>query len=320
MAAFILFLVLSCSLSFIMAAWQSVALLAAIVWGATLITAGLYLKRGQLLVIFAANTLLMCYFGGWLNALYLLALCGLSMMIMAYMAWRGADYYEMQKAGIAIAIVAVSLFLGLTFFQTGDNWKTELETQITTYINQSLESYEDAGLLKLYAEQGITRQDIEQGVHNFIRVIIRHLWAIFYLQAIMTVFFALLLATIINRKRHGERLKKKPYREEIMSWQLVWVIIAGLALCLWGNYRNNTQLFYIGSNILVVLVPITIYYGLAAVIYKIGQVRQAYRRWFIITLVILSTFFLPSALIFFSIFGMFDALLDYRKLRIEKGD
>ncbi|MGE5389771.1 MAG: DUF2232 domain-containing protein [Deltaproteobacteria bacterium] len=320
MAAFILFLLLSCTLCYLMAAWPIASLLLAIVWGAVLITAGKHLKKPQLLAIFLANIAVIFYAGGLVNTIFIMALSGLAMMVMSYMVWRGAHYYELQKAGIAIAVVGLSIFLGITWFQTQDGWKQSLQSELDTYIEETMQGYEESGLATIYAEQGITREDLIESAEKASAAILNHLWAIFYLQVIMTVFFALLLAVFINRKSGDERLKKKPYNQEIMAWQLVWVIIAGLALCLWGSQQKNDQLFYIGSNILVVLTPVTVYYGLAAVIYKIGQMRETVRRWLTVILVILSTFFLPSALIFFSIFGMFDALLDYRKLRIEKGD
>jgi len=320
MAVFILFLLLSCSLSYMMAAWPFAALLSAIVWGAVLITAGKKLTRTQLLVLFLANIAGMYFAGGLVNIIYIMTLSGLALMTMSYMAWRGGNYYDLQKAGVAIAVVGLSLYLGINWFETQYDWKQDLKKEINTYIEETMKTYDESGLAEIYAEQGISKEDFRQSAREVSRTILNHLWAIFYLQVIMTVFFALLLALYISRKSGDERLKKKPYRQEIMAWQLVWVIIAGLALCLWGSYQENQQLFYIGSNILVVLTPITVYYGLAAVIFKIGQMQETPRRWFTIILVVLSTVFLPSALIFFSIFGMFDALLDYRKLRIEKGD
>lgn len=320
MAVFILFLLLSCTLCYLMAAGPAFALVVAIVWGAILIIGGKHLQRPQLLVIFAVNIAVIYYLGGLVFSLFIMALSGLAMMIMSYMLWRGARYYELLRAGIAIAVVGLSVFLGITLFQDQEDWKQGVQNEINTYIEESMQDFDKSGLAELYAEQGITRESFIENAQKVSGAILNHLWAIFYLQVIMTVFFALLLAVFINRKSGDERLKKKPFSQEIMAWQLVWVIIAGLALCLWGNQQGNDQLFYIGSNILVVLVPVTVYYGLAAVIYKIGQMRPTARRWFTVILVILGTFFLPSALIFFSIFGMFDALLDYRKLRIEKGD
>lgn len=320
MAAFILFLLLSCTLCYLMATWPVVSLLVAIVWGAALITAGKYLKRPQLLAIFAASIAVLFYAGGVVNSIFIMALSGLAMMLMSYMVWRGAGFYDLQKAGIAVALLGLSLFLGITWYQTGDSWKQDAQNELNAYIEDTMRDYDASGLAELYADQGITREDFVESARKTSGAVLNHLWAIFYLQVIMTVFFALLLAVFINRKSGDERLKKKPYSQEIMAWQLVWVIIAGLALCLWGKQQGNDQLFYIGSNILVVLTPITVYYGLAAVIFKIRQMQVTARRWFTVILIVLSTVFLPSALIFFSIFGMFDALLDYRKLRIEKGD
>ena len=105
-----------------------------------------------------------------------------------------------------------------------------------------------------------------------------------------------------------------------MPWQLVWVIIAGLALWLLGRAQQMNSLYYTGSNILVVMLPISVYFGLATVVFKLKQQKPVYQKWFTIILIILSIFFLPSAVIFFSIIGVFDALMDYRKLRLEKED
>ena len=112
---------------------------------------------------------------------------------------------------------------------------------------------------------------------------------------------------------------KRPYDQEVMPWQLVWVVIAGLSLWLIGR-EEMSLVYYTGSNLLVVLVPIAVYFGLATVIYKLKQRKTSTRNWIITFLVIITVIFPLSAIIFLAVVGLFDSLLDHRKLRVEKGD
>ncbi len=213
----------------------------------------------------------------------------------------------------------MSVFMGMVYYQNGDLRQENLKKEFKRYIEPSMQFYEKEGLLKFDQETGFTRQELEKSMAQYIDFISRHLPAIFYLQAVMVIFFTLLLAAFVNRRRGDERLKKKPYSEEIMPWQLVWVAIGGLALTLWGKNRS-VPVFYSGTNILAVIMPIACYFGLAAVIFQLQRTREVYRRWLTAALVVLSIFFLPSAVVFLSIVGLFDALLDYRRIRIEKGE
>jgi hypothetical protein len=133
----------------------------------------------------------------------------------------------------------------------------------------------------------------------------------------MAVFFMLFLASFRCQKRNLNRLIRKPFDQEIMPWQMAWAVILGLALWLWGRDQLST-IYYIGSNILLLTVPIGLYYGLAAVVYKIRQYKQRTRRIMVIVLAVLSLLFTASAIIFFTVIGLFDSLLDYRRLRTKE--
>ena len=160
---------------------------------------------------------------------------------------------------------------------------------------------------------------MEDSISHMVKSFAWHLPAFYYLQAILAAFFMLFLAAILCHKAGLERLKKRPFKYEIMPWQLAWVVIAGLALWLLGRAQMNS-LYYIGSNILVIMLPISVYFGLAAVAFKLKEQKPVHQKWITIILIILSVLFLPSATVFFSVIGVFDALLDYRKLRLEKED
>ncbi len=317
MPANILFSLLSLALAYLMASWPTAAMLTLIAWGAVIITAALYMKRLQLLLLYGVNLSLLYWIGGSDTFIYLFSFL-LAILLMSYLTWRGCSYYEIQKAGISVVILAMSIFMGLVYYQNGNLGQDKLKTEYKQYIEPSIQFYEKKGLLKIDEENGLSRQELEKSMAAYIDFISRLLPAIFYLQAIMVIFFTLFLASFINRGRNDGRLKKKTYAEEIMPWQLVWVAICGLALLLWGKDRS-APIFYGGTNILAVMMPVACYFGLAAVLFRLQRTRKEYRPWVTAALVVLSIFFLPSALVFFSIVGLFDALLDFRKTRIGKG-
>lgn len=98
---------------------------------------------------------------------------------------------------------------------------------------------------------------------------------------------------------------------------MAWVVIVGLVLWLWGRDQLSA-IYYAGSNILLITVPIALYYGLAAVVYKVRRYQGRIRRVIAIVLVVLSLLFTASAIIFLTVIGLFDSLLDYRRLRAKE--
>ena len=223
----------------------------------------------------------------------------------------------MQRRGVTVAVIAIGLLLGGLYYSTGDMGMVQLEQEIAAQVEDIVEYYDDVGLMNIYEEQGISAQELKEALVSFMGAAVRHLPAFYYLQAIMAVFFMLFLASFWCQKRNLNRLIRKPFDQEIMPWQMAWVVILGLALWLWGRDQLST-IYYIGSNILLLTVPIGLYYGLAAVVYKIRQYKQRTRRIMVIVLAVLSLLFTASAIIFFTVIGLFDSLLDYRRLRTKE--
>jgi hypothetical protein len=319
MPGFIKYLLITSLLSLMLVIFPSLTMVAAIFWGGSLILAGIYLSWKQIAGIIVFNIALIYTFAGANLLVYYLSFFGLAALVMSFLANRGQDYYHLQKWGITAAIIGVTLFILLIYVNTGEIGVAEMEQQLDTYLQENMQQFEQSGLIEAYEKRGISREDLEDGINNMIQTISRHLPACYYIQAILAAFFMLFVAAFMCRKANLERLRKRPYKSEIMPWQLAWVVIIGLALWLWGK-GNMNSLYYTGSNILAVMVPISVYFGLSAVIFKLMEQKPVSRKWYTMILIVLSIFFLPSAVIFFSIIGVFDALLDYRKLRLEKED
>jgi len=316
---FVSYIMVSSLTACLMALIPQLTFLLAIAWGAVIIMSSVYLDRNQVLIIFAINVLLMYGIAGGSTVFFYLCFFGAAVLVMAFLSTARSDYYRLQKWGLITAVVGVSLFMSLIYLSTGEIGMAEMEAQLGSYLENTVQAYEESGVFEIYEERGISKAELEERFAEVISLVVWHLPGFYYLQAIMVVFFMLLLTSFLSLKRNIQRLKKKPYAQEIMPWQLVWLVIAGLGLWLWGKEQANA-IYYIGSNILLVMVPITMYFGLAALIYKLGHNKTARNKLIIVLIVVLSIIFPLSALIFLSLIGLFDSLLDYRKLRLKGED
>ena len=318
MAPFIKSVLWTASLALLMALLPFLTIIIAILWGCSLLLAALYLDQKRLITVIIINLIIVLSLSGLEQTVYLLAFFIIPAVVLSIGAQQGRDYYQLQRWGVFVAILTISLLLGGLYYSTGDVGMAQLEQEMAAQVEDTVKYYEDTGLLSIYEEQGMSSEEVKEALVSFMSLAVRHLPAFYYLQAIMAVFFILFLASFWCQKRNLNRLIREPFDKEIMPWQIAWVVILGLALWLWGRDQLST-VYYIGSNILLITVPIAFYYGLAAASFKIRQFKKSStRRIMVIVLVVLSLLFTASAIIFFTVIGLFDSLLDYRRLRTKE--
>lgn len=293
----------------------NLAVLFAIIWGTLLIIAGIAIKKNQLLILFLVNLGTLLIIAGSSNFIFYLAFFGLPALIVAILTAYGKEYYELQKWGIIFSVLGVSLFLLASYLITGGIGINEFEQSMHAATQESINVYKEIGLFDTYGQ--ISQGELEDSLEHTIAGIARHLPAIYYVRGIIAVFLMIFFASHITLKRNIPRLKRKPFSREVMPWQLVWLVILGIGLWIWGRDELNNA-YYAGSNILVVIVPIAVYYGIAALTYRVKQMEQSKRIWWISGLIFISFIFLPSAIIFLSMLGLFDALINLRKLPAEQ--
>ena len=289
----------------------------AVLWGISLVLGGYYLSRRQLLLVFVLNILLIYGMAGWVSLSASLAFYGIPCLIMGLLLSQGKSYEDLLRGAMFTLVLTVSVFLGLSNYNLGDARINNLEKEMQAYTQESLEWSEQSGFLAFYEERGISRAEMEQTFTALAQTMFNHLPALFCMQAILLVYLILTLSAHLAKKRKLPILQHRPFSEEIMPWQLSWLVIVGLACWLLG--RDGAKLvYYIGSNILFVMVPITVYFGTSQLVYRLQHWQGKSKKWIIALIVILSLFFTVSAIIFIGLMGLFDSLLDYRKLRRKK--
>jgi uncharacterized protein YybS (DUF2232 family) len=295
----------------------NLSFLAAVFWGIVLVLGGYYTSRSKLLAVFAINILVLYLTGGWGGIGYLLSLAGIPSLIMGLLLARGKGYYELRKWGAISAVLSILFFLGISYQSTGASGVNALQQEVQSYIQEVLDMSKSSEMVQLYEERGISWAEIEASFKSLGRNMVLHLPAILALQAVLAVYIILLGSSLYGSGRKEPILQRKPFREETMPWQLAWLVILGLSLWLWGRDEMSVP-YYAGSNILLFMAPLTVYYGLATITCQIGRLGPKGRRWGIAVFIVLTLVFSVPAFIFIGLLGLFDSLLDYRKLRGKK--
>ena len=311
------YFLLSLGICWLMVSIPSFTLVLSILWGILLLLGGYYLDRTKLLIMFVVNLLVIYFFRENAAAAISITLFGLPSLVMGLLLQIRRDYYQLLKWGMITALIVSVLFTVSNYYSLNQNGLEKINPQFENYVQESIQAARDAGLMKFYEEQGISQEDLEKSMISMFRSFVKYLPAFYGLQAIFMVYMVLVLSSYVARKRKLSILGKKLFREEIMPWQLAWVVIAGLALWLLGRNELST-VYYTGANLLVIAFPIIVYYGFAQLVHRIS--RSGPKRKIVeIVAFILFIMVLPIIMILFvGLLGLFGSLMDHRNLRIKE--
>jgi len=296
---------------------SGLALIGAIVWGVSLVLGGYFINRKNLVLVFTLNVLLLYGISGSSHLFFGLLFFGIPSFLMGFRLSYGRDYYDLRKWGLGSVVIAVILFLGLSYYSADDLQLRTMQIEIEEYVQQKIYIPGNSEIWKIYEDQGIGQEEIKERLAKLPWLIYTHLPAFYCLEGILAVYIVLSLSAFISRKKRLPILTRRSFREEIMPWQFSWVIIIALALWLWGRDEMNF-LYYVGSNLLVLAAPIVVYYGFSVLVYRWRIMQSRNKRWALILFVMLFLFLTIPAIIFIGLLGLFDSLLDYRKLRRKK--
>ena len=289
-----------------------------IIWGVLLLLGALTLTRYQLLALFAISLAIIINSFDFSIAFYYVCL-SLAVFVMSMHLTAKSNYETVRQKGIITAVLAISFYLASIFFMTGSIGEEAFQKELQASFQSYIPFYEQHGVFDQLATEGVSREDMENDLQSLAITISKFLPSVFYLQALFTVFFMVLIASNLSKRVPEHAWERKPYYLEIMPWQLVWLVIAALALWLWGRYGQPLA-GQIGSNLIVIMLPIAVYFGFSAISWRIKALKPKARIWIAATLIVIGVIILPSAIVFLALIGVFDALLDYRKLRSGKGD
>jgi hypothetical protein len=291
--------------------YPSLAFIGGTAWGVSLVLGGYLLTRNKLSMLFGFNILLLYWLAGS-SSLFLLLVFGIPSYIIGLLLNRQKGYYELQKWGIVSAVTLVSLFMLLAY-----NTNTDIQLEINQYVQESINVSEESGFLKYYEQQGISQEEMKENLAIVTHWMTMHLPAFYYIQAIFAVYIILILSSYISRRKNLPILAKRPFSDEVMPWQITWAIIIALSLWIWGR-DDMANIYYVGSNMLVTALPVTLYYGLSCLTFRWKRAGSGSKKWMLAIFVITTLIMTIPIVMFVSLLGLFDSLMDYRKLNIKK--
>ena len=318
MPAFVPLIVLSSLACLALIAAPQLTFLIGIVWGMCLVLGGHFLDRSRYLLLIVLNFMLLLILGSS-AALYPMSFFGIPSLVMGLLLNQRKGYYIIQRWGMLAGIIAISLFLAGAYLGAGNQAMQGIEAQLDKYIDESMKWAQDSSLAEIYEERGISQEELQKNIKETARQMIHYLPALYYLECIIGIFLLLLFSSWGCKRRGLSVLQRRPFREEIMPWQMAWVVIAGLSFWLLGRSEMST-LYYAGGNLLLVTLPITAYSGLAGIVFRVGRMKPRSRRWVIALLIIVFLIFSLSIIFFLSLLGIFDSLIDFRKISKPKED
>lgn len=297
--------------------WPSGLFIWAVIWGIAIILAGHYMDFGQLLALAGSNILFLLLLGNYNVIIDLLVFYTLPVLIAVWLIKKHQPYNLVLGGAILAAVMSVVIYMGVSYAYLGNEGINNIKADINAAMDSNVQWAEQSGLMDFYEQKGLSREQVQEAFTTMARLLLLYTPALLCIQAMLAMFLIIYCSSRLYGKRKLPGLQRRPFREEIMPWQLSWAVIAGLACWLLGRDQMN-WLYYSGANILLILAPIPIYYGFAVLTYWLQRRPAKRKTWIVIAAVMLGLFFTVPTIIFIGLTGLFDSLFNYRKIHRKK--
>ncbi|MTV50880.1 DUF2232 domain-containing protein [Heliobacillus mobilis] len=256
-----------------------------------------------------AATVLIALFAG-LPAAIIMALHFGGLAILYGIAFRHSwsTFKSVGLGTFVVLISTISVFYVLMLLAglTPESFQQELGNA----VNYAIESYRSAGLLELYAEQGITEEALRNQFNSWIQMFRNTLPSLVVMASLLAASTNLFLARLILKRLQLPVTTLPAFREWRLPWETVWVVNVGLAAALAGDYWGISWLYLLGINVLYVIMPILLVLGFSVISYALDKFTLSPFLLFVLAVTIL--LYLQHILVLIMVFGLFDLIFDYR--------
>ncbi|MDS1030560.1 YybS family protein [Bacillota bacterium LX-D] len=220
----------------------------------------------------------------------------------------GKTLFYGSMAAIGGTIGALGLFFALAGF-------SPLQFDLQGVVNSSLQMYRQMGVLEKFSQKGISEAELRQMVTQMVTFIQAVIPAYMLLSSLANALLSLLLSRKILQKLRIPIPKAAPFSQWKLPWYFIWPFILGLGAWLFTDYLGWPPLKTVGQNIVIFYFPIFTFIGIAVVKYYFQKIDLLLIK---LGLILLAVFNLPVSISFLILLGMFDTVLDYRRLGKSK--
>ncbi|MCW2278233.1 YybS family protein [Heliophilum fasciatum] len=228
--------------------------------------------------------------------------------------WYGVAFRRMWPAwqiwlpGSVIAALSVVAAVGLGAWLSGVSLEA-LQGQMQAAMEASLAMYRDSGAL---ASSGLTEAQLREQLQAMLKLLQLLLPSFILIYGSVTAASTFLLTRAVLRRLPLPVPPLAPFAEWRLPWPFIWLVIAGLAGNLAGEYWSVEWLRVIGLNLLYVAYPLIFVLGLSVLTFFFRRIE--FSPVLLGLGVFLAVAFLGQfVIIFIGTIGLMDMIFDYRQ-------
>jgi len=206
----------------------------------------------------------------------------------------------------ALTLISFSIIFWTTkinMFVLNQESRQAMEQIIGSYLNMGT------------AEVPLTQENV-QTVKETVNLASQLLPANWVIWSMITSFITYILSFRLLSKLGSNVPAWLPFTRWHFPWYLIWLLIAGLAMILAGDYFNWSPVSLIGKNIFCVAGFIYFLGGLSVGVYF--TVKWKFSLVIKLLLLLMGVFYAPVTLAFLVILGIFDTFINLRHV-VESG-
>lgn len=306
----------------LMVVWPNASITLLLCWGVVLIAGCRMVKRGSLLLVIATG-LLLFFFGQTLSSFLVLVLLITPVLVTAIILNSGQTYAFLRRLAMALAVAAALFYCGMALAGTDeadyDAFMAEMEAEIAA----SIDAPEMRDFWNTYAEQGVDTAALRESMRQAVQVMVGLVPAMLALLFIAFTMFCLMLGRMLLQRREPWALNKFPFRYEVMPRWMTALLLAGIALALLGG-DDKGWAFYVGANLTLLLLPLAVYFGLAAFSDRAHRLSSPAQTLAFVVLALLTVLLAPlvlAALLLLAVIrSAFHKKIDYELLYDDDDD
>ena len=263
-----------------------------------------------ILALITSAILLMILATPWRAFIFIVQFAGLGVVFSYYFS-KGAEFSKIIMIGTIVVAVSTIISFALSFLVMGFSI-----ADISASFEEATESviiiYERTGILDRLQEQGLSVDEIRDTIMSLSTLIVKLIPASMVIYGMTVAFTTYFITRTVLLKLKLQVSQLPMFRNWQIPWYFIWGVIVGLALLLYGDFRNWEMGSAIGMNIMYMYFPILFIQGLSVLVFY-------YHKWKIpvllkVLLLVIIVLNIPFTLMVLLITGLFDPLFNYRRL------
>ncbi len=256
------------------------------------------------LLAFAVSAVLLAALLNIANAAFVILSMG------AVGIWYGVAFRRNVKpvralgVGTALAAVSVVVTMMLSLWTMGGS-VADLTAYMTKYVQETVDMLQSAGVFDVISG-GVSAEEYSKMMVDMLSMLVPGMLVI---VAMLEALLCYIITGYIMRRLGLSVATLPKFREWRLAWPALWGLIAALLAYIGYHYLEYEWLKTLAVNILYIYYPLLLVAGTSLMVWMCKNTRS----YFLPIMVIIGLFIFPSAaLISVLMFGLFDALVDFR--------